>query len=97
MRRGTPELLVAALIALLLGSYVWYTQRVVRDWQRELGQSSRVLARVYRGFGDTANFAQTLLDLSAGIVKQGVPIIVTDLRGNPGPLADRFDGIGRDP
>jgi signal transduction histidine kinase len=83
MRRGTPELLVAGLIALLLGSYVWYTQRVVRDWQRELGQSSRMFARVYHGFGDTANFTHTLLDLSEGIVKQGVPIIVTDLGGSP--------------
>ena len=31
MRRGTPEVLVATLMLLLLGSYVWYTQHVIVD------------------------------------------------------------------
>ena len=41
MRRGKPELLVATLILLLLGSYVWYTQRVVVDFRAD-ARSARV-------------------------------------------------------
>ena len=36
MRRGTPELLVATLVLLVLGTYVWYTQRVVADLRASL-------------------------------------------------------------
>ena len=31
MRRSKPEMLVATLFLVLLGSYVWYTQRVIVD------------------------------------------------------------------
>lgn len=85
MRRGKPELLVATLILLLLGSYVWYTQRAVRDLGADARRSSEMFARVYRGLGDTSSGAefQALLDLSRNIRDQGVPIIVTSLSGTP--------------
>src|SRR5256885_753641 len=85
MRRGKPELLVAILILLLLGSYVVYTQSVVSSLRVDARRSSQMFARVYRAFGDTAPGAvdQTLLDLSQSIRDQGVPLIWTDLHDKP--------------
>jgi signal transduction histidine kinase len=85
MRRGAPELLIGLLLALLLSSYVWYTQRVVQDLQRESLRSSRTYARVFRAQSDTSEGAGTeaLFDLSKSIVEQGVPLIVTDTAGRP--------------
>ena len=83
MRRGTPEVLVATLILLLLGSYVWYTQRIVVDFQDDAKLSSQMYARVFRAFGDTSAGAGSaaLLDLSKSIQAQGVPVILTDTKG----------------
>jgi signal transduction histidine kinase len=85
MRRGAPELLVGLVLAILLSSYVVYTQRVVRDLRRESLRSSRMYARVFRAQSDTseASSTQALLDLSKSIVEQGVPLIVTDFTGRP--------------
>ena len=87
MRRGAPELVVGFLLAVLLASYVVYTRRVVRDLRAEALRSSRTYARVFRALNDTSVGAQDpallLLDLSKGIVAQGVPVVVTDLRGRP--------------
>lgn len=85
MRRGAPELLVGLLLAILLSSYVVYTQRVVQDLQRESLRSSRMYARVFRAQTDTSEGAGTeaLFDLSKSIVEQGVPLIVTDTAGRP--------------
>jgi signal transduction histidine kinase len=90
MRRGTPEVLVAALLALLLGSYVWYTQRVVVGLKREAQRSSVMLARVYRALGDTTQGSgtQTLVELIQGIREQGIPIVVVDPRGRPSAHAN---------
>ena len=104
MRRGAPELIVAALIALLLGSYVWYTQRVVADLRAQAARSSLMYARVYRALGDTAEGAgtQALLDLSKSIVEQRVPVIVTDRDGVPSaaanlPFAVSLSDVPKDP
>ena len=97
MRRGTPELLVATLILLLLGSYVWYTQRVVVDLQHDAQISSQMFARVYRTFADTTPGAQdqSLLSLSKSITDQGVPLIWTDIHGVPAGHANLpFDDPG---
>jgi signal transduction histidine kinase len=83
MRRSTPEVLVATLILVLLGTYVWYTQRVVVDFQHDAKLSSQMYARVFHAFGDTTAGAGSaaLLDLSKSIQAQGVPLIVTDTKG----------------
>ena len=83
MRRGTPELLVATLIALLLGSYVWYTRGVVATLRADAKRSSEMYARVYHAFGDTTAGAQdqALLDLSQSIADQGVPLIWVNPEG----------------
>jgi signal transduction histidine kinase len=85
MRRGAPELLVGLLLAILLASYVVYTQRVVRELRREALRSSQMYARVFRAQSDTSEAAgtQALLDVSKSIVAQGVPIIVTNPGGRP--------------
>jgi signal transduction histidine kinase len=85
MRRGTPEAVVATLILLLLGSYVWYTQRVVVNLRASAKHSTQMYARVFHGLGDTTAGSQlaALLDLSRSISEQGVPLIVTDLAGHP--------------
>ncbi|MDB4905792.1 MAG: two-component histidine kinase [Gemmatimonadetes bacterium] len=85
LRRGTPELVVALLLALLLTSYVWYTQRAVRELRHQAGISSRMYARIFRAQSDTSISASTLAlsDLAGAIVEQGVPVIVTDRLGRP--------------
>lgn len=102
MRRGSPELIFAALIALLLGSVIWYTRHVVADLQLEAQRSSRMYARIYRALGDTTEGASTqaLLGLSRAIVEEGVPLIVTDRNGNPTAAANlpfAVTDVGRDP
>src|SRR3982074_765895 len=85
MRRGGPELLVVLFLAILLSSYVLYTQRVVRELRGEALRSSRTYARVFRAQSDTSENAgtQALFDLSKSIVEQGVPLIVTNSAGRP--------------
>lgn len=85
MRRRAPEALVATLIVLLLGSYVFYTQRVVRSLRAAAARSSAMYSRVYRALGDTTEGAglQALLDISRDVREQGVPLIVTDSAGRP--------------
>src|SRR3954471_21242579 len=85
MRRGAPELLVGLVLAVLLASYVVYTQNIVRELRREALRSSRMYARVFRAQSDTSEGAgtQALFDLSKSIVEQGVPLIVTDSAGRP--------------
>ena len=85
MRRGAPEVIVGILLFVLLSSYVVYTRRVVRDLRVEAQRSSRMYARVLRAQTDTSADAGTeaLFDLTRSITAQGVPIIVTDVRGRP--------------
>lgn len=84
-RRRAPELLVAVLILLLLGSYVAYTRMVVTDLRREASRSSRIHARVFRALNDTSETAgtQALIDLVRSISAQGVPMILSDTSGRP--------------
>jgi signal transduction histidine kinase len=83
VRRGTPEVLVATLMLLLLGSYVWYTQRVIVDLRADARRSSAMYARVFRAFADSSGTESALLDLVKMIKQQGVPLVWTDLHGQP--------------
>ena len=97
MRRGTPEAVVATLVLLLLGSYVWYTRHVVVDLRASAKHSTEMYARVFHGLGDPRPGAETqsLLDLAKSITEQGVPLIATDLRGRPSAHANLpFDRTG---
>jgi signal transduction histidine kinase len=85
MRRGAPVVLLGILLALVLGSYVVYSQRLVAELRRDASHSSRMHARILSALNDTnpdaANAA--LLDLANSIRELGVPVIVTDVRGRP--------------
>jgi signal transduction histidine kinase len=98
MRRGLPELVVAFLFAVLLSSYVIFTRQVVRDLRAEGKRTTEMYARVFRGQVDTAETASTqaLFDLSKSIREQGVPLIVTDRSGRPGPSANVPAGVAGD-
>jgi signal transduction histidine kinase len=97
MRRGAPVSTIAVLFALLLGSYVVYTQAVVADLRREALRSSTAFAHLYRALSDTTEGASTqaLLDLARSIREHGVPLIVTDAAGRPAAHAN-LPGIGDD-
>jgi signal transduction histidine kinase len=90
MRRGAPVWTIAVLVALLLGSYVVYTQAVVADLRREALRSTTAYAHLYRALSDTTEGASTqaLLDLSRSIREHGVPLIVTDASGRPAAHAN---------
>ena len=98
MRRGLPELVVGLLFAILLSSYVVFTRQVVRDLKGEGKRTSEMYARVFRAQSDTTESASTqaLFDLSRSIREQGVPLIVTDRAGRPGPNANLPDGVAND-
>lgn len=85
MRRGAPVVLLGILLALLLGSYIVYSQRLVVELRRDASHSSRMHARILSALNDTnpdaANAA--LLDLANSVRELGVPVIVTDVRGRP--------------
>src|SRR3954468_16689340 len=90
MRRGNPEVLVATLILLLLGSYVWYTQHVLAGLRRDAAISGEMYRRVYHALNDPDSNAAdaALFDLSKSIQAQGVPLIVTDFHGTIGGHAN---------
>ncbi len=98
MRRGLPELVIAVLFAILLLSYVVFTRQVVRDLRAEGKRTTEMYARVFRGQVDTTETASTqaLFDLSRSIREQGVPLIVTDRTGKPGPSANVPAGVASD-
>jgi signal transduction histidine kinase len=79
-RRGTPELLVATAILVLIGWYVWYTHSVIVDLRADAERSTEMYARVYHAFADTTPGAlnEALFGLSRNITEQGVPLIVID-------------------
>lgn len=83
MRRGKPEVLVAVLILLVLGSYVWYTQRVVGIWRDDAARSTDMYRRVFRAMTDPNPSAanDALFALTKDIQAQGVPIVVVDPNG----------------
>lgn len=98
MRRGVPELVVGALLAILLSSYVVYTRRVVSDLRLEAKRSSQMYARIFRARTDTSEAAGTLalLDLTKSIREQGVPLVVTNMQGVPTDTANLPKDVGDD-
>lgn len=94
MPRRVPVLLVALGLLLLLGSYIWYAQRVVDELRGEAARSSLMFARVYAALVDTSATADgttALFDLSREIKELGVPVIVTDADDRPLYFANLAD------
>lgn len=91
MRRRTAlAAFVAVAVSLLLGSYVLYTQRVVRELQVEAERASRMYARVFRGLNDPRDETGivALTDLAQMIREAGVPLVITDATGQPTAMAN---------
>ncbi|MDP1891424.1 MAG: HAMP domain-containing sensor histidine kinase [Gemmatimonadaceae bacterium] len=85
MRRRGPVFLVALGLLLMLGSFVWYAQRVVDELRSESERTGRMIARIYGALTDTTTGSETaaLLELSQEVRELGVPVIVTDVEGRP--------------
>src|SRR5687768_6962724 len=85
MRRGAPVVLLGLLLALVLGSYIVYSQRVVVELRRDASRSSRMHAQILSALADPSPDAANaaLLDLASSIRALGVPVIITDPRGRP--------------
>ncbi|MGQ0646814.1 MAG: sensor histidine kinase [Gemmatimonadaceae bacterium] len=80
---------IAVVVALVLGSYVLYTQRVVSSLRREAEREGRMYARVYRAISDTSSDqTAALFDLLQHIRESGVPLVITDVRGEPDASAN---------
>jgi signal transduction histidine kinase len=85
MRRLAPVTLVTIGVLALLVWYVIYTRGVVRELRQEASRVGLMYARVYNGLSDPNPDAATaaLLDLARHIRESGVPMILTDEKGNP--------------
>ncbi|MBC7895606.1 MAG: HAMP domain-containing histidine kinase [Cytophagaceae bacterium] len=82
--RQRATVVIAVVVALVLGSYVLYTQRVVSSLRREAEREGRIYARVYRAISDTTNDpTPALFDILEHIRESGVPVVITDVRGRP--------------
>lgn len=86
LRRASPFLLVSVGVALLLGWYVVYTQRVVGELRAAARLQGRLSSRIYSALADTASTEgtrlQALLDLAAQVRESGVPLVLLDPEGN---------------
>lgn len=87
MRRGVL-VVVAVGVALLLGSYVLFTQRVVFELRQEAQRTSEMFAEVLAGSDPNVDPASVLLELAGHIRESGIPMIVTDANGNPTAVAN---------
>jgi signal transduction histidine kinase len=82
--RQRATVVIAVVVALVLGSYVLYTQRVVSRLRQEAEREGRMYARVYRAMSDTnSDVMAALFDLAEHIRESGVPLVITDIRGQP--------------
>lgn len=83
MRRSAPVVLVTLGLLALLGSYVWYTQRVVEELGREARLTAQVISRVYAEAASTSPSTNdaVMFDIQNTLQEFGVPMIVTDSSG----------------
>jgi signal transduction histidine kinase len=88
MRRGAFVVVIIG-VALLLGSYVILTQRVVRELRHDASLSGQMYGEVWRALTDTTADPQSaLLEISRHVVESGVPFILTDADGRPYAMAN---------
>ena len=85
MARRLPTLLLGLGFAILLGWYVVSTQRVLAELRREAARSGQMYARIFKALSDTSerSNADALFDLAKHIREMGVPVVVTDPKGEP--------------
>jgi len=85
MRRRLPTFLLGLGFAVLLGWYIVSTQRVLAELRREAARSGQMYARIFKALSDTSEraSADALFDLARHIREMGVPVVVTDPKGEP--------------
>ena len=85
MNRRSWPVALAFLSLLVLGSYLVYTQYLVREIRREAAIHSQVYSIVQRGLAGQVDGGaqQALLDLQEQLDSLQVPIIVFDAEGEP--------------
>lgn len=90
MRRSTPVVLVVLGLLVLLGSYVWYTKRVVTELERESEKTAKIISRIYAAVAapTPGAYDQALLDVITTLQEFGIPMIVTDSSGRPTEIAN---------
>ena len=84
-RRFWPAALATASI-LLLGSYLIYTQYLVRQIQRETEIDARIFTLVQQGLltlGDEGNAENALIDLQHQLLQLNVPLVAFNQAGEP--------------
>ncbi len=83
-RRYWPAALALLSVA-IFGSYLLYTEQLVRRIRREAEIQRRMYAEVQRGIlsNDASGATQALLELQEEIRRLGVPILVLDAAGEP--------------
>jgi signal transduction histidine kinase len=87
MRRSALVVVMVG-VALLLGSYVLFTQRVVAELRREAQRTSEMFAEVLAATDPNVDPASVLFELASDIRESGVPMIVTDANGVPTAVAN---------
>jgi two-component system, sporulation sensor kinase D len=99
MRRTAPLWAVIAGVVALMTWYVIYMHSVVTDLRIEASHVGTMYARVYDALGNSNPDAATaaLQDLSRTIRESGVPIIITDAKGNVSTSANLPRSILTDP
>lgn len=85
MRRRLWPLLLAILSLAILGSYLVYTEYLVREIRAEAAVHTRMYARVQEGLlaVDPQQETATLMALQEEITQMGVPIVVMDVEEQP--------------
>ncbi|MBV9879127.1 MAG: HAMP domain-containing histidine kinase [Gemmatirosa sp.] len=100
MRRRAPMVLVALGVALLLGWYLAYTQRLVRQLRHSAEREGRIYARTYRTLSDPNagpdRFLSVLFETMEQERSSGIPLVITDTAGNPTDAAN-LDFVERPP
>jgi signal transduction histidine kinase len=86
--RRSAIVVVMVLVALLLGSFLLFTQRVVAELRREAQRTSEMFAEVLAAQDANVDPASALLELANDLRESGVPMIVTDANGNPTAVAN---------
>ena len=81
--RQRATVVLAVVVALVLGSYVLYTQVVVSRLRQEAEREGRIYARVYRAISDTSDQTVAMFEVLERIRESGVPVVITDAQGRP--------------
>jgi signal transduction histidine kinase len=83
-RRHWPAALILLAI-LIFGSYLLYTEQMVREIRRETATQTRIYGLVQRGLLSSENdgAVKALLDLAGAISQLHVPIVIVNSAGHP--------------